>query len=121
MNDTLEGIAAVVIVVAAVVAAIGAGFAIIFIAGNHIYAGTVVEYEGTVQAVTRNSFLAPHTSVVLRTYSEADFHFTLYGYHAFDIGAQYGFRMTMRPYVYGLVCWGKIMDPHNIEKLGAEG
>lgn len=121
MRDTLESIMSGFVFVIIVVATIVVPLTVIVMAGTHIYAGTVVEYEGTVQAVTRSSFLAPHTRVVLRTYSEDDVHFTLYGYHDFDIGAQYGIRMTMRPYVYGLVCWGRVMDPHNIEKLGAEG
>lgn len=118
MRDTLEGIAyvlfiSIVIVVGLITLCVG-----VVMVWHAIYAGTVIEYEGTVQAVKRNSFLAPHTTVVLRTYSEDDVSFTLGGYHDFDIGAQYRIHMTMRPYVYGLVCWGKIMDPSNIERLG---
>lgn len=97
---------------------------VVFVGGtmiwSTIYAGTILEYQGTVQTVTQSSFLAPHTEVVLRTYSEDTVHFTLYGYHDFDIGAQYWIRMTMKPYVYGLVCWGKIMHPINIERLETE-
>lgn len=114
----LEGIAGVVVVFAiglVFVSAVFAGFSQIYTA---VYAGTVNEYEGNVQAVKRSSFLAPHTTVVLRTYSEDDVSFTLGGYHDFDIGAQYRIRITMRPYAYGLVCWGKIMAPSNIERFG---
>ncbi len=119
--DILEAIAyvlAVLIILLVGIAALCVGACMII---NAVYSGTVIEYEGTVQAVTRSSFLAPHTTVVLRTYSEDDVSFTLGGYHDFDLGTQYRIRMTMRPYAYGLVCWGKIMDPHNIQRLEAEG
>lgn len=84
-----------------VIALIGMGW-------SAIYSGTAVEYEGTVQAVTRSNFLVPHTRVVLRTYSEDDVHFTLGGYHDFKIGAQYRVTMVMKPYVFGINCWGKL-------------
>ena len=92
-------------------------FALICMTLTASYQGTIIEYEGTVQTVTRSNFFAPHTTVVLRTYSEDDVHFTLGGYHDFDIGTQYKVRMTMRPYVYGLECWGKIVHPIDIERL----
>jgi len=83
-------------------------FALMGLAWTAIYSGTIIEYEGTVQSVTRSNFMAPHTRVVLRTYSEDDVHFTLGGYHDFNIGAQYKICMIMRPYVFGIDCWGKL-------------
>lgn len=118
MRDTLEALLVVFVAAIVIVAGLLTLCAVFCMTWNAIYAGTVIEYEGTVQAVTRSSFLAPHTTVVLRTYSEDDVSFTLGGYHDFEIGAQYRIHMTMRPYFYGLVCWGKIMDPSNIERLG---
>lgn len=117
-SDTLRNFAGVVVIVIIGVVFVVAVFAGIGLLCTAVYSGTVIEYDGTVQAVTRSSFLAQHTTVILRTYSEDDVSFTLGGYHDFDIGAQYRIRMTMRPYVCGLVCWGKIMDPSNIEVLG---
>ena len=113
--EAFAGVVALVIIGVVIVVTVFSGLGLIYTA---VYSGTVNEYEGTVQAITRSSFLAPHTTVVLRTYSEDDVSFTLGGYHDFDIGAQYRIRMTMRPYVCGLVCWGKIMDPSNIEMPG---
>lgn len=110
MRDTLEAFMAVLVTTLIIGIVLVSLFAGVLIVCNHIYAGTVVEYEGTVQAVTKSSFLAPHTEVVLRTYSEDDVHFTLYGYHDFDIGVQSKISMTMRPYLYGLVCWGQKME-----------
>ncbi len=117
-RDTLEAITYVIALFSIIVVGIAAVATGGCMVCNAVYSGTIIEYEGTVQAVTRSSFLAPHTTVVLRTYSEDDVSFTLGGYHDFDLGAQYRIRMTMRPYAYGLVCWGKIMDPSNIERLG---
>ena len=102
---------------AIVIIAVVAAFALMFMTWTTIYSGTIIEYEGTVQVVTRSNFFAPHTKVVLRTYSEDDVYFTLGGYYDFDVGAQYKVRMTMRPYVFGINCWGKIMHPMNIERF----
>ncbi len=107
MRDTLETIIELLVTVFIVAVCVCALFLVPLVVCNHIYAGTVIEYEGTVQTVTRSSFLAPHTHVVLRTYSEDDVHFRLYGYHDFEIGRLYKVSMVMKPYVYGLVCWGQ--------------
>jgi len=108
MRDVLEGILVVFAALIVVVVVLVVLFTGVCMACNATYAGTVVEYKGTVQTVTRNSFLAPHTVVVLRTYSEDNVSFTLNGYHDFDIGKQYTISVTMRLYLYGLACWGEL-------------
>ncbi len=118
MNDTLEAIKSSLVFAIIVVAAIVIPLVMLCSAWNHIYAGTKVEYEGTVQAVTRSSYLAPHTKVILRTYSEDDVHFTLYGYHDFDIGGTIEISMTMKPFVYGLDSWGTKTEITAIERIG---
>lgn len=105
-RSTIEGIVEIASYIGILILA-----GVLFVSGcsmvwTTIYLGTVVEHKGTVQAVTRSDFLAPHTTVVLRTYSEDDVHFTLRGYHDFDIGAQYRIRLIMKPYMFRVVCWG---------------
>lgn len=106
--EQVRDVAVAAAIIVAVVLACLAGATLVSLAWTVVYSGTLIEYEGTVQSVTRSNFLAPHTEVVLRTYSEDDVHFNLGGYHDFKIGAQYRVSMVMKPYVFGIDCWGKL-------------
>lgn len=102
---------------AIIVIAVVTIFALMSMTFTAIYSGTRIEYEGTVQTVTRSNFFAPHTRVVLRTYSEDDVHFTLGGYHDFNIGTQYKIKMIMKPYVFGINCWGRLCIIRGIQEV----
>lgn len=77
---------------------------------NVIYAGTIIEYEGNIQMVSKSSFIVPHTYVVLQTYAGENDEFTLYGYHDLTIGTQYTIKMKMKLYLFGFIMWGELQS-----------